>query len=136
MAPFAGRAWRKSTYSGSNGGQCVEVSFGPERVLIRDSKYSGPALGRPIISVSNAEWPSFLDLVLSGAAGDLGQGMKVELCSDGAVILADQNGVRLLFTVAEWDAFAKGIADGQFVLRPKSSARIGDTTSGGAAGNE
>ncbi|MFJ4658142.1 DUF397 domain-containing protein [Nocardia sp. NPDC088792] len=136
MAPFAGRAWRKSTYSGSNGGQCVEMSFGPERVLIRDSKYSGPALGRPIVSVSNAQWPRFLDLVLSGAVGDLGQGVRVELCSNGGVILADQSQARLLFTVAEWDAFAKGIADGQFVLPPSGSANIGGTTSGGVSANE
>jgi hypothetical protein len=29
--------WRKSSYSGNNGGQCVEVAA-PGRVLVRDSK--------------------------------------------------------------------------------------------------
>lgn len=29
--------WRKSSYSGSNGGQCVEVAT-PGRVLIRDTE--------------------------------------------------------------------------------------------------
>jgi hypothetical protein len=29
--------WRKSSYSGSNGGQCVEVAV-PGRVLVRDTK--------------------------------------------------------------------------------------------------
>jgi hypothetical protein len=29
--------WRKSSYSGSNGGQCVEVAA-PGRVLVRDTK--------------------------------------------------------------------------------------------------
>jgi Domain of unknown function (DUF397) len=29
--------WRKSSYSGSNGGQCVEVAV-PGRVLVRDTQ--------------------------------------------------------------------------------------------------
>ncbi|HLJ99633.1 MAG TPA: DUF397 domain-containing protein [Streptosporangiaceae bacterium] len=29
--------WRKSTYSGGNGGNCVEVGTQDERVLVRDS---------------------------------------------------------------------------------------------------
>ena len=29
--------WRKSSYSGGNGGQCVEVAV-PGRVLVRDTK--------------------------------------------------------------------------------------------------
>jgi hypothetical protein len=40
-------AWRKSTYSGSNGGECVEVAplAVPGAVPVRDSKYpQGPAL--------------------------------------------------------------------------------------------
>ena len=38
--------WRKSTYSGSDGGTCVEVTSNlPDIVAIRDSKNrSGPAL--------------------------------------------------------------------------------------------
>ncbi|MFE7117203.1 DUF397 domain-containing protein [Streptomyces sp. NPDC057654] len=30
--------WRKSSYSGSNGGQCVEVAKGSDTVHVRDSK--------------------------------------------------------------------------------------------------
>ena len=30
-------SWRKSSYSGTNGGQCIEVAA-PGRVLVRDSK--------------------------------------------------------------------------------------------------
>ena len=30
-------SWRTSSYSGSNGGQCIEVAV-PGRVLVRDSK--------------------------------------------------------------------------------------------------
>jgi Domain of unknown function (DUF397) len=38
--------WRKSSYSGSNGGQCVEVAVNlPRVVAVRDSKdKAGPAL--------------------------------------------------------------------------------------------
>jgi hypothetical protein len=30
--------WRKSTFSGGNGGNCVEVGHSPSRVLVRDTK--------------------------------------------------------------------------------------------------
>jgi hypothetical protein len=38
--------WRKSSYSGTNGGNCVEVAYNlPGAVAVRDSKNpSGPAL--------------------------------------------------------------------------------------------
>jgi hypothetical protein len=38
-------AWRTSSYSGSNGGTCVEVGTTGPSVAVRDSKYpSGPQL--------------------------------------------------------------------------------------------
>ena len=37
--------WRKSSYSGNGGGECVEVASA-DRVLVRDSKdQTGPVLG-------------------------------------------------------------------------------------------
>jgi hypothetical protein len=37
--------WRKSSYSGNNGGQCVEVGAALHAVAVRDSKDpQGPAL--------------------------------------------------------------------------------------------
>ena len=37
--------WRKSSYSGGNGGECVEIAAAPRIVLIRDSKNpDGPKL--------------------------------------------------------------------------------------------
>jgi hypothetical protein len=33
--------WRKSTYSGGNGGNCVEVGTQSERVLVRDTTDRG-----------------------------------------------------------------------------------------------
>ncbi|MGW5850287.1 DUF397 domain-containing protein [Streptomyces sp. NPDC055254] len=43
-APLHGAAWRKSSYSGDTGGQCVEVAAQPCLVAVRDSKNpDGPA---------------------------------------------------------------------------------------------
>lgn len=37
--------WRKSSYSGSGGGECIEVADAPGAVLVRDSKNPyGPRL--------------------------------------------------------------------------------------------
>ncbi|MFJ9938393.1 DUF397 domain-containing protein [Streptomyces virginiae] len=43
-APLDGAAWRKASYSSTNGGECVEVAAQPCRVAVRDSKDpDGPA---------------------------------------------------------------------------------------------
>jgi hypothetical protein len=56
-------AWRKSSYSGPNGGQCVEVGEGLREVVpVRDSKDPhGPAL-----MITPSAWSSFVAAV----AGD------------------------------------------------------------------
>ncbi|WP_062211155.1 DUF397 domain-containing protein [Streptomyces sp. NBRC 109706] len=52
-------AWRRSSYSGPNGGECLEVADGvPEEVPVRDSKNPhGPTLAFP-----TASWSAFVDL--------------------------------------------------------------------------
>ncbi|MFD3757243.1 DUF397 domain-containing protein [Streptomyces sp. NPDC058622] len=37
-APLGAAAWRKASYSSTNGGDCVEVAAQPCRVAVRDSK--------------------------------------------------------------------------------------------------
>jgi hypothetical protein len=56
--------WRKSSYSGGNGGECVEVAVLPGTThAVRDSKDpSGPAL-----MFSAAEWRRFTACVRAGA---------------------------------------------------------------------
>ncbi|RMI31519.1 DUF397 domain-containing protein [Streptomyces triticirhizae] len=51
--------WRRSSYSGPNGGDCVEVADGVADVVpVRDSKDAqGPALAFP-----TASWSAFLEL--------------------------------------------------------------------------
>ncbi|WP_223777420.1 DUF397 domain-containing protein [Streptomyces sp. 135] len=52
-------AWRKSSYSGSEGGNCVEVAAHPAAVHIRDSK--NPDDG-PQLTVAPDAWTAFLSL--------------------------------------------------------------------------
>ncbi|WP_329037648.1 DUF397 domain-containing protein [Streptomyces sp. NBC_00178] len=51
-------AWFKSSYSGGGGGNCVEIAYSPEAVLIRDSKDTQ----RPALSVSPHAWSAFTAL--------------------------------------------------------------------------
>lgn len=57
------RGWRKSTYSGNEGGSCIEVLDGhPAGVPVRDSKApEGPAVVFP-----PAGWTSFVAAVKDG----------------------------------------------------------------------
>ncbi|WP_407111336.1 DUF397 domain-containing protein [Streptomyces sp. DSM 116494] len=48
--------WRKSSYSGSDGGDCVEVATASATVHVRDSK--NRAL--PSISVGAEQWAAFM----------------------------------------------------------------------------
>lgn len=56
----AGAIWRKSSYSGSNGGGCIDVAGNlPGIVAVRDSKDPhGPSL-----TFSPAEWRTFITSV-------------------------------------------------------------------------
>ncbi|MFD5319552.1 DUF397 domain-containing protein [Streptomyces sp. NPDC127098] len=50
-------AWFKSSYSGSDGGDCVEVASVPTRVHVRDSKRpAGPRL-----RFECRQWAAFLE---------------------------------------------------------------------------
>ncbi|MEV0094070.1 DUF397 domain-containing protein [Streptomyces sp. NPDC050738] len=54
---LTGAQWRKSTYSGSNGGECVEVADGfPGLVPVRDSKRPEA----PALIFGTDAWHSFL----------------------------------------------------------------------------
>ncbi|MEU6348766.1 DUF397 domain-containing protein [Streptomyces sp. NPDC047072] len=49
--------WFKSSYSGSQGGDCVEVATQPSAIHIRDSKTPGPNL-----TVTPGTWAAFVEL--------------------------------------------------------------------------
>ncbi|MFF5214680.1 DUF397 domain-containing protein [Micromonospora sp. NPDC000442] len=62
MADLTGARWRKSTRSGGNGGECVEVADNlPGVVAVRDSKDPhGPAL-----TFTPTAWTTFIALTRS-----------------------------------------------------------------------
>ncbi|MFF8025942.1 DUF397 domain-containing protein [Streptomyces sp. NPDC007896] len=50
-------SWRKSTYSGDSSGDCVEIATCPTTIHIRDSKHtSGPQL-----ALSPTTWTEFVE---------------------------------------------------------------------------
>jgi hypothetical protein len=53
MAPEQVHRWRKSSYSGGNGGDCVEVEMAT-RSLVRDSKNPGVALALDVSALVSA----------------------------------------------------------------------------------
>lgn len=53
--------WFKSSYSGSGGGDCVEVAAGMDAVYVRDSKAVG---GGPVLRVSQDKWATFVALAV------------------------------------------------------------------------
>jgi hypothetical protein len=48
--------WRKSSYSGGSGGQCVEVASAPGLVAIRDTKDQGAG---PVLRITAEAWKTF-----------------------------------------------------------------------------
>ncbi|MER6400873.1 Scr1 family TA system antitoxin-like transcriptional regulator [Kitasatospora sp. NPDC001603] len=52
-------SWRKSSYSGNNGGNCIEVAVGHPSLLVRDSKDPEG----PVLSFPSTTWQSFIDAV-------------------------------------------------------------------------
>ena len=56
--------WRKSTYSGTNGGQCVEVASVAGAVVVRDSKN----LAGPELVFTRQAWAAFVEGVKAAPA--------------------------------------------------------------------
>lgn len=62
--------WRKSSYSGGNGGSCVEAGNVTESILIRDTKQGGNG---PVLRFTPAAWHRFADQVKRSLAPDPGR---------------------------------------------------------------
>ncbi|MET9964082.1 DUF397 domain-containing protein [Streptomyces sp. NPDC006326] len=58
-APLGAIAWRKASHSSDTGGQCVEVAAQPCRVAVRDSKNPDG----PVFTVSPAAFSAFVRTV-------------------------------------------------------------------------
>jgi hypothetical protein len=55
METAEGLSWRKSSYSTSNGGNCVEVAATPHTIAVRDSKNPSGA----DLAFARANWQAF-----------------------------------------------------------------------------
>ena len=55
--------WRKSSYSGNSGGQCVEVGSTAHVIAVRDSKDPDG----PVLPFGRQDWRRFTDQVKAGA---------------------------------------------------------------------
>lgn len=53
--------WFKSSYSDTEGGQCIEAAAGSATVHVRDSK----AVAGPVVTVSREAWAGFVGLASS-----------------------------------------------------------------------
>lgn len=56
--------WRKSSYSGGQGGNCIEVGGLDNRVLVRDSKYTAG----PMLRFTPDAWRKFANRVKGSLA--------------------------------------------------------------------
>jgi predicted secreted Zn-dependent protease len=65
-----GQDWRKSSYSGNGGADCVEVGHTPGRILVRDTKHrDGPTLTFPVEA-----WRTFVAGIRNGESHHDGTG--------------------------------------------------------------
>ncbi len=55
--------WRKSSYSGNNGGQCVEVGNAARLIAVRDSKDPNGS----VLAFAADTWAVFAERVKAGA---------------------------------------------------------------------
>ncbi|NEE32757.1 hypothetical protein CH313_18485 [Streptomyces sp. TSRI0384-2] len=56
--------WRKSSYSGTNPDQCLEVSDGHVGVVpVRDSKLAGAG---PVLHITRPAWAAFVRMAKAG----------------------------------------------------------------------
>ncbi len=63
MIDLSQAIWRKSTRSGGNGGECVEVAANlPDLIAIRDSKDPGG----PVLTTSPSDWLNFTAAIEAG----------------------------------------------------------------------
>jgi hypothetical protein len=62
---LTGATWRKSSYSGNSGGNCVEVAVNlPGAVAVRDSKDPHG----PVLTLTPAAWRSFTTALKTGGS--------------------------------------------------------------------
>lgn len=81
-APLGTATWRKASYSGGTGGDCIEIADLTAHIAIRDSKY--PAGG--VVTVSAGVFSSWLRAVADQGSGS-GVTCQMLTSSDRGVIM-------------------------------------------------
>ncbi len=94
----------------------MEIGHTADSGLIRDSKYTGPKQSQPTIAVPAALWHEVLAIGLNATSGTVGDALAVTMHADGGATFSGDH-VDLVFSRAEMEAFAKGVADGEFDRR-------------------
>jgi hypothetical protein len=96
------RRFVKSSWSGGNGGDCVEWAYTPTGVHVRDSK---DRVG-PELLLTYAEWDDLTTAAATGTAHE-----SISPAGDGIRLTA--RGGELFFTHSEWNAFVAGAKAGE-----------------------
>jgi Domain of unknown function (DUF397) len=63
MSGSIGPRWRKSTFSGANGGGCIEVADHDGMIMVRDTKNHGRG---PVHRYTPGKWRAFIASVRNG----------------------------------------------------------------------
>jgi hypothetical protein len=109
--------WRTSSFSGENGGSCVEVAPLPDGgVAVRDTKDRSRAPHQH----TTAAWQAFLADVRGRDVGNVRGCVEMSRLPDGGVALrpaAHPTAEPHVYTAAEWVAFVKGVEAGEFDFR-------------------
>jgi hypothetical protein len=74
-------SWRKSSYSGDGGSNCVEVADHDNRVLVRDTKQNDAG---PVLRFAPEAWRRFAQQVKRSLASDLTDVFRGSLVSGEA----------------------------------------------------
>jgi Domain of unknown function (DUF397) len=108
-------AWRKSSYSDGDGGNCVEASDSLTSASWRKSTYSGGSGGDCVEASDSLTSASWRKSTYSG--GDGGDCVEVADNLTGIVPVRDSkdpSGPALTFSPAAWTAFVAATARGEF----------------------
>lgn len=108
------RDWFKSSFSTSSN-NCVEVAFDGDMVLVRDSKYAGPADLQPTIAIPAIAWEAFLKLALGDDVQEDSIAIPSVVTDSHGTVVRDAVATALKFTPGEWTAFVAGIRAGEFI---------------------
>ena len=108
--------WRKSSYSGGSGGDCIEASDSLTSASWRKSSYSGGSDGSNCIeasdSLTSASWRKS-----SYSGGDGGNCIEFAANLPDVIPVRDSkdpHGPALTFSPSAWTAFVTAAAEGQF----------------------